>query len=102
MWVFLITEIMFFGGILTAYIVYRSLYPEAFAHVSNHLNLALGAINTSVLICSSLTMALAVHASQLGKRGHLLVFLGLTMVLGSVFLGIKGYEYYDKFVEHLV
>ena len=102
MWVFLVTEIMFFGGILTAYVVYRSLYPESFAHVSNHLSLPLGAFNTVVLIGSSLTMALAVHAGQLGRRLQIVVFLALTMLLGSVFLGIKAYEYHHKFVEGLV
>ncbi len=102
MWVFLVTEIMFFGGVFTAYVAYRSAYPGAFGHASEHLDLTLGAINTAVLIASSLTMALAVHASQLGKRAGLLTFLLLTMVLGSVFLGIKAVEYTDKFHHHLV
>jgi cytochrome c oxidase subunit 3 len=102
MWVFLVTEIMFFGRVFTAYVAYRSAYPAAFGHASEHLDLTLGAINTAVLIASSLTMALAVHASQLGKRNVLLTFLLLTMVLGSVFLGIKAVEYADKFHHHLV
>ena len=76
--------------------------PEGFGHASNHLDLTLGAFNTAVLIASSLTMALAVHASQLGKHGRLVLYLVLTMVLGSVFLGVKGYEYAHKFHEHLV
>ena len=102
MWAFLITEIMFFGGLFLGYIVYRSLYPAAFAEASNLLNYRLGAINTAVLICSSLTMVLAVRAAQLGKRRMLVTFLVLTIVLGSVFLVNKGFEYAHKFHEHLV
>jgi len=102
MWVFLVTEIMFFGGLFTAYVAYRSAFPGAFAHASNHLNITLGAINTFVLIGSSLTMALAVHAAQVGRRRHLVVMLIVTMLLGSVFLGIKAYEYAHKFHEGLV
>ena len=102
MWIFLVTEIMFFGGVFTAYVQYRSAFPVGFGYASNHLDLTLGAFNTAVLIASSLTMALAVHASQLGKRGRLVMFLLLTMVLGAVFLGVKGFEYAHKFHEHLV
>ena len=102
MWVFLVTEIMFFGGLFTAYVAYRSAYPGAFGAASDHLDLTLGAINTAVLIGSSLTMALAVHSSQVGKRGRLTIFLLLTMLLGSVFLGIKAVEYADKFHHGLV
>jgi len=102
MWVFLVTEVMFFGGLFTAYVVYRAAFPDAFAHASHHLNILLGTINTGVLIGSSLTMALAVHASQLGKRSTLVTFLLLTMTLGGVFLGIKAVEYADKFHHHLV
>ena len=102
MWVFLVTEIMFFGGLFTAYVAYRSAYPGAFGAASDHLDLTLGAINTAVLIGSSLTMALAVHSSQVGKRGPLTIFLLLTMLLGSVFLGIKAVEYADKFHHGLV
>jgi len=99
MWLFLVTEIMFFGGLFTAYVVYRTAYAEAFAHASHHLDITLGATNTAVLIGSSLTMALAVHAAQLGKKRNLQLFLLLTMILGSVFLGIKGIEYAHKFHE---
>jgi cytochrome c oxidase subunit 3 len=102
MWVFLATEIMFFGGMITGYTVYRSLYSEAFAHASNQLDVWLGSINTAVLICSSLTMALAVHSSELGRRRKIILFLIVTMILGTVFLGIKFTEYYHKFEEHLV
>lgn len=102
MWTFLITEILFFGGLFAGYAVYRSAYPEAFASGSHHLDVFLGAVNTIVLIGSSLTMAMAVHAAQLGKREALIVFLLGTILLGLVFLGIKGIEYAHKFAEHLV
>jgi cytochrome c oxidase subunit 3 len=102
MWVFLVTEIMFFGGLFTCYVAYRAAYPGAFGAASDHLDLTLGAINTAVLIGSSLTMALAVHASETGKRNALVIFLLMTMVLGSVFLGIKAVEYADKFHHGLV
>src|SRR6185436_11357156 len=87
MWLFLVTEIMFFGGMFTAYIVYRSTHPGAFVAASHELDITLGAINTAVLICSSLTMALAVNAAQLGHRKSLVWFLILTIILGSAFLG---------------
>jgi cytochrome c oxidase subunit 3 len=102
MWLFLVTEVLFFGGALMAYAIYRSWYPDAFADASHHLDVTLGTINTAVLIFSSLTMALAVHAAQTGKRQLLLMFLVVTMVLGAAFLGIKSVEYYEKFVEHHV
>jgi cytochrome c oxidase subunit III len=101
-WVFLLTEIMFFGGLFTGYAVYRVAYPLAFAEGSQHLDIMLGGINTAVLIGSSLTMALAVHSTQVGERQTLVRFLLLTMLLGLVFLGIKGVEYAHKFEEHLV
>ena len=102
MWVFLVTEVLFFGGLFVTYTVYRAFYPAAFAAGSHELDILLGGINTAVLITSSLTMALAVHAAQLGHRRLLMMFLLITMALGSVFLGIKAVEYYHKFVEHHV
>ena len=102
MWVFLLTEILFFGGLFLVYTIYRSWYPAAFASASHHLDIPLGTINTAVLIGSSLTMAMAVHAAQLNSRRGVMVFIVLTMILGSVFLGIKGVEYSHKFHEHLV
>src|SRR5918996_2551587 len=95
MWAFIATEILFFGGLFAGYTVYRLSYPEAFAAASHHLDIVLGTVNTAVLISSSLTMALAVHAAQTGERRLLLLFLVLTMILGAAFLGIKGYEYYS-------
>ena len=102
MWAFLITEIMFFGGLFAAYTVYRFKFPEGFAEASHHLNYLLGAFNTAVLICSSMTMALAVRAATEGRRKAQVGFLSATIVLGSVFLGVKVVEYHDKFVHHLV
>ena len=102
MWVFLVTEVLFFGGLFVTYTVYRSFYPAAFSASSHELDILLGGINTAVLITSSLTMALAVHAAQLGQRRLLMIFLVVTMVLGTVFLGIKGVEYHEKFVAHHV
>ncbi len=102
MWVFLATEVMFFGGMFTGYTFYRLAYPAAFAEASNRLDVVLGAINTAVLIASSFTMALAVHSAENGRNKATFGFLLTTMLLGSVFLCIKLYEYYQKFVEHLV
>jgi cytochrome c oxidase subunit 3 len=102
MWVFLATEVLFFGGLFTAYTIYRAWFPEAFAAASATLDLTLGAVNTVVLITSSLTMALAVHAAALGDRRRLLWFLAATMALGAAFLGIKGVEYAHKFAEQHV
>jgi len=102
MWVFLVTEIMFFGALFTAYVVYRSAFPEAFHAASKELDIALGSLNTVVLITSSLTMALAVHAAQVSRRGMLVVCLLLTIALGTTFLGVKAYEYWHKWHEHLV
>jgi cytochrome c oxidase subunit 3 len=103
MWVFLVTEIMFFGGLFLAYLVYRHASPEGFAEASNHLNVTWGAINTLVLIVSSLTMVLAVRAAQTSAPPKTQVaWLGATMVLGTAFLGVKVIEYGDKFAHNTV
>jgi cytochrome c oxidase subunit III len=102
MWVFLVTEVLFFGGLFLLYTIYRYAYPEAFTAASHHLDVTLGTVNTAILIGSSLTMALAVHAAQLGRRGTLMICLALTIILGSAFLGIKAIEYQHKFHEYLV
>jgi cytochrome c oxidase subunit 3 len=102
MWAFLATEIMFFGGIFAGYTIYRSLYLAAFTAGSHLLDVRLGAVNTAVLIGSSLTMALAVRSAQLGRRQAIVVFLILTILLGSVFLGVKIYEYHHKWEDHLI
>jgi cytochrome c oxidase subunit 3 len=102
MWMFLTTEILFFGGVLCAYWVYRIMYPEAWALGAAQQNTLFGGINTIVLIISSLTMALAVRAAQLGSRSGQLIFLFLTLIFGSIFLCVKGYEYHEHFMEGLL
>jgi cytochrome c oxidase subunit 3 len=102
MWIFLATEVMFFGGLFCAYLIYRRLYFGDFGAASKSINAALGATNTAVLICSSLTVVLAIWAAQTARRGLLLLMLVLTMLFGVAFLGIKGIEYKDKFEEHHV
>jgi cytochrome c oxidase subunit III len=102
MWVFLATEVMFFGGLLTAYAIYRTTADREFALASKELNVLLGCVNTVVLLSSSLTMALAVRAAQLRARPDLVRWLGLTMVLGTAFLGIKAIEWTTDYREHLI
>ena len=97
MWIFLATEVMFFGGLLMAYLLYRVWYPHAWSEGSLELDILLGGINTVVLIGSSLTMALAVRAAQTDQRRATIVFLILTMALGLTFLVIKFFEYKHKF-----
>jgi cytochrome c oxidase subunit III len=102
MWTFLVTEVMIFGAILMAYAVYRTAYTAEFEAASGHLILGLGAANTLVLIGSSLAMALAVRAAQLGQNRATVSFLLLTILLGTVFLGVKAYEWHDEYTHHLV
>jgi cytochrome c oxidase subunit III len=101
MWMFLATEILFFGGILFAYTLYRIMYYSAFSAGAHHQNWRIGAANTIVLIGSSLTMALAVWAAQTGRRGATVILLILTLILGGVFLGVKMYEYSVHYHEGL-
>lgn len=100
MWVFLVTEIMFFGGMFAGYMIYRYLYYNAWLEGSQHMDFWWGTINTAVLLCSSLTMALGVRASQLGQRRMPVIFLLITILLGMGFLGIKGIEYHGHWVDH--
>jgi cytochrome c oxidase subunit 3 len=102
MWIFLITEVMFFGGMFLMYTVYRDIYFPVFALSSSSLNAVIGAVNTAVLLCSSFTMVLAVRAAQLGQRNAIIIFLILTLILGFAFLGVKAYEWNEKFQEHHV
>jgi cytochrome c oxidase subunit 3 len=99
MWFFLATEILMFGALFTAYAVYRMYYGHEFAVGSNLMEIWAGAINTAVLLTSSLTMALAVYSSESGRQDLLLLFLALTMFLGAVFLGIKFYEYHHHWAD---
>lgn len=102
MWLFLAQEIMFFGGLFTAYLVFRSKYPMAFAAGSNHLDAFWGGLNTIVLIVSSLTMALTVYYARLGNRNMQVILILFTMFFGTVFLGVKAIEYSDKYNHGLV
>ncbi len=102
MWVFLVTEVMLFGGLFTAYSAYRWVYRPVFVEGSRHLGLVVGSVNTAVLIVSSLTMAQAVRSAQRGTRRALVRFLALTGLLGVVFLGLKGFEYWSHLQEGLV
>ena len=102
MWIFLITEVMFFGGIMLAYTINRHTYFAAFAMGSNTLDLNLGGFNTIVLLASSFTMAMAVWSAQVGKKQLISLFLLITIVLGFVFFGVKYIEYSQKFHHHLI
>jgi cytochrome c oxidase subunit 3 len=102
MWAFLLTEILFFGGLFLAYMLYRIWYHDAFVAASTSIVLFWGALNTVVLIGSSLTMALAVRAAQTNNRRWTINWLIATMLLGIVFLGVKVIEYADKFEHHHV
>jgi cytochrome c oxidase subunit 3 len=99
MWIFLATEVMLFGGLLTAYTVYRTVYPAGFAEGSRHLNLLYGGTNTAVLILSSMTMALAVHSARVGAKRHLVWYLVATALIGTLFMALKGAEYYEHFLS---
>ena len=100
MWLFLLTEIMFFGGLFMAYLLYRNWYYDAFVASSNTFGIGLGTTNTAVLILSSFTMAMGVYSAEIRNRKGLLTSLSLTICLGLVFLGIKSVEYHDKYAEH--
>jgi cytochrome c oxidase subunit 3 len=102
MWVFLATEILFFGGLFTGYTAYHHLYTQAFNLAARKTDLLLGSLNTAVLLTSSLTMALAVHAAKTGRRRELMGFLITTIILGCAFLAFKGWEYSDHIKDHLL
>jgi cytochrome c oxidase subunit 3 len=102
MWIFLATEVMFFGGLFLGYLIYRRLYFPDFGAASKSIDATLGATNTAVLICSSLTVVLAIWGAQTARRSLMIGSLILTMLFGLTFLGIKGIEYKEKFDEHHV
>ena len=102
MWLFLLTEIMFFGGLFTAYLIYRNWYYPAFVEASHQLQIGWGTANTAVLITSSFTMAMGVWSAEMRKKGMLVLFLCITFVLGLAFLGIKTIEYREKWEKHHV
>lgn len=102
MWIFLATEVLFFGGLFTAYMVYRYWHWQAFQEAGRHQEWYLGCLNTAVLLTSGFTMALAVEFSRARRRLALLGLYAITWILGAAFLGIESYEYHTKFAEHLV
>ena len=101
MWTFLATEVLFFGGMFLSYITYRSSYPDAFAEASKHTIVLFGTLNTGVLLTSSLTMVLAVHAIEENNVKGLIRYLLCTIALAAAFLVIKGIEYHQDLDEHL-
>lgn len=102
MWVFLVTELLLFGGLFGAFAIARMHHAEVFAEAAGHLDLMLGALNTAVLLTSGLMVVLAEQAVQVRSRGHALWFLAGTIVLGTFFLGIKGFEWFKEFQEQLM
>jgi cytochrome c oxidase subunit 3 len=104
MWIFLVTEILFFGGMFTSYTIYRTLHLASFVTGSHLLEVKFGATNTAVLIFSSLTMALAIRSAQTGKKkGETIAWLILTMILGALFIGLKlRFEWYHDYMDGIV
>lgn len=102
MWVFLATELLFFGVLFVSYTIGRTLFPEGFAEASRHTHVFIGTANTAILLTSSLFMALAVRAARTEAHSRLVLFLTVTFLLGAVFLGLKGYEYLEEYREGLV
>ncbi len=102
MWLFLLTEIMFFSGMFAAYLIYRNWYYPAFVAGSHRMIIWAGTLNTAVLICSSFTMAMGVYSAEMRNRKALLTWLSLTLLLGFGFLGIKAFEWHTEWVEHHV
>ncbi len=102
MWLFLLTEIMFFGGLFMSYLVMRNWYYPAFVEGSHQLSIFWGTANTAVLIASSFTMAMSVWSAEMRRKGALLLFLSLTLIFGLIFLGIKGIEWHEKWEKHHV
>ena len=102
MWVFLATEVMTFGALFLALGVYSFLHPEPVQTASAELNWKVGGANTILLLFSSFTMAMAVHAARLGKQKALTLLLVVTALIGIAFLGLKAYEYYTDYKHHLI
>lgn len=101
MWLFLGTEVMLFGGLFAAYAIFRAKYPELFLESHRELNREMGAINTCVLIFSSMTMAIGVTAIQRGKKGLTSIMLLITILCGIAFGVVKYFEYGAKFSHHI-
>jgi len=101
MWIFLATEVMFFGALFLTYTLYRWNYQRDFYIAHEHLDVTLGAINTSVLLFSSFTMVMAVQSAQLKRRMHVIVYLLITLACAFTFLIVKYFEWTSKFADHL-
>jgi cytochrome c oxidase subunit 3 len=101
MWAFLATEVLFFGGMFMSYITYRTSYPHAFSEASHHTIVLFGTVNTAILLTSSFTMALAVHAARENNIKWLFRFLVITVAFALAFLAVKGLEYSEDLKEHL-
>jgi cytochrome c oxidase subunit 3 len=101
MWTFLVTEVMFFGALFIIYTLYRSMYQLDFFIAHEHLSIPMGAFNTVVLLISSFTMVMAVHAAQLHKRTGVLGYIAVTIACAFIFLGVKYFEYASKFEDNL-
>jgi cytochrome c oxidase subunit 3 len=97
MWLFLVTEMILFGGLFIAYSYMRAKYPVEFHHGGEELNVTLGVINTVVLLTSSLTVVLSIVAIQRGEKARTMGLLATTLGLGAVFLVIKSFEWATKF-----
>ena len=102
MWLFLATEVLFFGALFAIYTVYRSAFPATWLAASEHLDVVRGTINTVFLLTSSLTMALAVHAAESRDQRRMVMMMGATAILGIIFLGVKATEYYTEYEEQLI
>lgn len=102
MWAFLASEVLFFGALIVTYLIYRFSFPVPFREAASHLDVLRGTVNTAILLTSSLTVALAVHAADERDRRRMLQMLLATMVLGLLFLVVKASEYYTEYVEHLI
>ena len=102
MWVFLATEVLFFGGLILAYCVYRSAYPDGFAEAARHTQILIGSINTAVLLTSSFIVAWAVMLVRLGERTPAAILFAVAGALGIAFLVLKGIEYRLEYRDHLI
>jgi cytochrome c oxidase subunit 3 len=102
MWLFLVTEVLLFGGLFVGYGIMHARHPEAFVAAHHHLDRTMGAVNTIVLLVSSFTMVMGVWAAQTGQRRKLIAYLLLTLMLAGVFLAVKYFEYGHKIHEGLL
>ncbi len=102
MWLFLATEVLFFGGLVFTWLIYHRMHPAGFKAGAEHANLLIGSINTAVLLTSSAVFTWGVNAGKQGRNAKVLRACAITVLLGLTFLALKGYEWYDDFDKHLV